>query len=146
MKCRVTEGSERAEGRKSTGNRGEDVAALYLRRKGCTILARNWHANPGEVDIIANCPVETLAPADETSAPASVLAFVEVRTRHGREGLAEESISLRKANSMVAAAYSYMTAQSLDPETTPWRIDLVAIAMTGRTITAINWVQGAVGE
>ncbi len=78
--------------------------------------------------------------------PATILAFVEVRTRHGREGLAEESISPRKANSMIAAAYAYMSTHSLDAEATPWRIDLVAIAVSGRAITAINWVRGAIEE
>lgn len=143
-KRRVIDRPDKGEGRKSTGGRGEDVAALYLRRRGCTILARNWHANPGEIDIIASCPLETQSPPEESSKPATILTFVEVRTRHGREGLAEESISPRKANSMISAAYSYMAVHDLDPEITSWRIDLVAIAMSGRTITAINWVQGAI--
>ena len=125
----------------ATGRRGEDVAARYLVRHGCTILARNWRANPGEVDIIAECP--PLSPGAENERE---LAFVEVRTRHGREGLAEESISRRKASSMVAAAYAYMAASDLDPETTPWRIDLVAIAMWGGTVTSIHWVRGALDQ
>lgn len=139
----VTEANDRTGGRKSTGVRGEEAAALYLRRKGCTILARNWRAKPGEVDIIATCPVRAPAGLEDVSAPATVLAFVEVRTRHGRQGLAEESISERKANSMITAAYAYMSLQGLDPETTPWRIDLLAIAVWGGTMAAINWVQGA---
>lgn len=143
MKNGVTEANDRTEGRKSTGVRGEEAAALYLRRKGCCLLARNWRANPGEVDIIASCPVKTPSGLEEAAAPATVLVFVEVRTRHGREGLAEESISERKANNMITAAYAYMSLQGLDPETTPWRIDLLAIAMLGGAITAINWVQGA---
>jgi len=69
-----------------------------------------------------------------------------VRTRHGRTGLAEESISKRKASSMVSAAYAYMDAHSLDPERDAWRIDLVAISLSGSRITAINWVQGALDE
>ncbi len=133
-------------GRVSTGRRGEDVAALFLRRRGCTILARNWQAHPGEVDIIAGCPVEQQAPASDAPAQVRVLAFVEVRTRHGRTGLAEESLSPRKVNSMASAAYAYMEGRGIDPESTLWRIDLIAIAMSGRTITAINWVQGAVEE
>ncbi|MDQ5824026.1 MAG: YraN family protein [Chloroflexota bacterium] len=34
--------------RRTVGGRGEDIAALYLRRRGCTILARRWYANPCE--------------------------------------------------------------------------------------------------
>ena len=120
------------EAKGSTGQKGEEAAANYLVRHGCTVLTRNWRANPGEVDIIAECP-----------GPEPVLAFVEVRTRHGRSGLAEESISRRKATSMVSAAYAYMEAQDLDPEVTHWRVDLIAISMSGSNITSINWVRGA---
>ena len=116
----------------STGQKGEELAANYLVRNGCKVLARNWRANPGEVDIIAEC-----------SEPGPVLAFVEVRTRHGRTGLAEESISKRKAASMLSAAYAYMEAQGLNPERISWRIDLVAISISGARVTSVNWVRGA---
>ena len=119
----------------STGQKGEELAANYLMRHGCTVLTRNWRANPGEVDIIAEC-----------LGPEPVLAFVEVRTRHGRIGLAEESISRRKATSMVSAAYAYMEAHGIDPEVTHWRVDLIAISMSGSNITSINWVRGALDE
>ncbi len=135
-----------------TGRTGEDAAAGYLKYKGCTILARNWRASPGEVDIVAECHVNC-APClpkgsqNLSACPCqSVLAFVEVRTRHGGTGLAEESISRRKAANMVAAAYAYMASQNFNPDTTPWRIDLVAISMSGPNITAINWIQGAIDE
>ncbi len=119
----------------STGQKGEELAANYLMRHGCTVLTRNWRANLGEVDIIAECP-----------GPEPVLAFVEVRTRHGRTGLAEESISKRKATSMMSAAYAYMEAHGIDPEVTYWRVDLIAISIAGPKITSINWVRGALDE
>lgn len=120
-----------------TGRKGEDRAAGYLATQGCIILARNWQAHPGEIDIIAECPAQD---KDEPT-----LVFVEVRTRHGRQGLAEESISPRKAASMVAAAYAYMQAHDIDPEAVPWRIDLVSIALEGNWST-INWIKNAIGE
>jgi putative endonuclease len=120
-----------------TGRKGEDRAVGYLANQGCTILARNWHAHPGEIDIIIECPsLDGREPA---------LAFVEVRTRHGRQGLAEESISPRKAANMVAAAYAYMQAHEVDPEAVPWRIDLVSIALEGNR-TSINWIKNAISE
>ncbi len=135
---------ERASSR--TGARGEDVAANYLAHHGCRIIARNWRANPGEVDIIAECPPPGVpsGPLDSSSEP--VLAFVEVRTRHGQAGLAEESISRRKAASMAVAAYAYMSAHDLNPDLTSWRLDLVAIAMSGGNIRSINWVKSAIDE
>jgi putative endonuclease len=130
--------------RPSTGRAGEDAAAGYLARHGCTILERNWRANPGEIDIIASCLAP--APSGTRAARAATLVFVEVRTRHGRRGIAEESISRRKASSMASAAYAYMTAHDLDSETTPWRIDLLAVAMRGPDIVSIDWIQNAVEE
>ncbi|MEO8288078.1 MAG: YraN family protein [Chloroflexota bacterium] len=121
--------------RSSTGQLGEDAAAGYLSRRGCEIITRNWRANPGEVDIIAECT--------QRAGGEKTLAFIEVRTRHGERGTAEESISPRKAANMTSAAYAYMAAHGLDPETTPWRIDLVAIAMRGPNIVAIDWIQNA---
>ena len=123
----------------ATGRTGEDVAAHYVARRGCEVLARNWRANPGEVDIVAQCPANH--PSEQP-----VLTFIEVRTRHGQRGLAEESISSRKATSMASAAYAYMAAHNLDPNSTPWRIDLVAISMSGPNINSINWIKGTIDE
>ena len=132
----------------ATGREGEELAARYLSRQGCAILARNWRpplrSRPGEVDIIAECP----ASGDGAPDAPRELAFIEIRTRHGRPGLAEESLSRRKAASMAAAAYAYMAEQGLDADTTPWRIDLVAISMSGPSSggASINWIKSAVGE
>ena len=123
-------------GRAATGRAGEDAATRHLEAQGCKVLARNWRANPGEIDIVAECP-----PSPGESQPT--LAFVEVRTRHGEPGFAEESITPRKAASMAAAAYAYMTAHDIDPESTPWRIDLVAVTVRGSRILDLNWSQGA---
>jgi Holliday junction resolvase-like predicted endonuclease len=103
---------------------------------GCRVLARNWQAHPGEIDIVARCPAEE---------GGEVLAFVEVRTRHGRQGLAEESISPRKAAGMAAAAYAYMQAHEIDPEREHWRIDLISVAVDG-TRTTVNWIKGAISD
>ncbi|MDQ3704809.1 MAG: YraN family protein [Chloroflexota bacterium] len=139
-------GNNSSDQRRTVGGRGEDIAALYLRRRGCTILARRWYANPGEIDIIASCPSRPMGTDALSLERSPTLAFVEVRTRHGHEGLAEGSISQRKANSMVSAAYAYMAAHNLDPEAVPWRIDLVAVTMLGGKVTDINWVKGAIEE
>ena len=124
-------------GRAATGRAGEDAAARYLEAQGCRVLARNWRANPGEIDIVAECP-----PAPGEHEPT--LTFVEVRTRHGEQGLAEESITPRKAANMAAAAYAYMLAHDIDPEATPWRIDLIAVTVRGARILDLNWATSVV--
>lgn len=47
------------------GRRAEDSAAAWLSGRGWTVVARNWKAGPGELDIVARKGIE--------------LAFVEVK-------------------------------------------------------------------
>jgi putative endonuclease len=54
---------------KLTGNKGEQVAAEHLQQAGATILARNWRAKWGEIDIVARI--------------GEVVVFVEVKTKTG---------------------------------------------------------------
>jgi putative endonuclease len=97
---------------RAVGAAGEDLAALWLRRAGLRILARNYRCAGGEVDIVAEERGE--------------LVFVEVRTRR-RGGLVgpEESLTRRKQARLVHAAEHYL--QGAAAAERPWRIDLVAI-------------------
>lgn len=49
------------------GQAGEDAACAWLEARGYRVLARNFRAGPGEIDIIA--------------AGEGVLAFIEVKSR-----------------------------------------------------------------
>jgi len=136
---------------RETGEMGERLAAEYLAGRGCVILERNWRAKPGEIDIVARCPLEGTRSAEDGSGllfeyDRDILVFVEVRTRHGAVGRAEESVSHRKAAGMASAALQYMSAHNLDPDATPWRIDVVAVSVSENGLASINWVQGAIGE
>lgn len=39
---------------KQTGNRGEDIASIYLEQRGYKIVGRNWRTRWCEIDIVAN--------------------------------------------------------------------------------------------
>ena len=56
--------------RQLLGKQGEDFAATYLAKHGFHIIARNFKARYGELDIIA--------------LEGKTLVFVEVKTRIGR--------------------------------------------------------------
>lgn len=104
--------------RRSTGQRGEALAAAYLQRHGYGIIATNWRCAAGEIDIIA---------IDRQD-----LVFVEVRTRRGdRLGLAAESVTPTKQRRLIALAASYLQylEQELRPWDGPYRIDVVAIQL-----------------
>jgi putative endonuclease len=113
------------------GQRGEEIAAGYLREQGYTILARNWRCPAGEVDIVAR--------------EGETLAFVEVRTRRrgSRLGTPEESVTPRKQARMVEVAQTYLQEAGLGD--VAWRIDVVAIEVGRRgEVTRLNLIRYAV--
>lgn len=95
------------------GQRGEQLAVNHLTSQGYTIVATNWHCRYGEIDIIAS--------------QESIMAFVEVRTRHA--DLPESSfasISQRKRERLIRAVHVYLANHHL--EEALWRVDVIAIA------------------
>ncbi|MBN1810431.1 MAG: YraN family protein [Anaerolineae bacterium] len=99
------------------GRQGENLAAEELVRNGYEIIARNWHCQAGEVDIVAR--------RDD------VYHFFEVRTRRGREyGTPEESVTPTKRQRMIDVALTYLGEHDLNA--VDWRIGFVAVEM-GRT-------------
>ncbi len=81
---------------KSTGDEGEELAAVYLQKHGYTILERNYRFRHWEVDIIAS--------------KEKFLHFFEVKTRRSnRFGNPEESIGRDKMTCLknVAEEYQY---------------------------------------
>jgi putative endonuclease len=98
--------------RKSLGERGEDAAARYLKRKGYRILARHLDLPLGELDIIA--------------VDGRTIVFVEVKTRTTcGAGHPAEAIDARKQRRMTQAALSYLKRNGLLQYAA--RFDVVAI-------------------
>jgi putative endonuclease len=81
------------------GNRGEDVAAKFLKRSGYKILARNYRTKGGEIDIVAR--------------DGGTLVFVEVKSRRSeRFGAPVEAVDARKQSRIIKAAYAYLAAET----------------------------------
>ena len=100
--------------RRGLGRRGEQLAAEHLRRAGYEILAANWRCPRGEIDLIAR--------------EGETLAFVEVRTRRGREyGSPEESITALKRARLIETAQTYVQESGWEGD---WRIDVVAVELS----------------
>jgi putative endonuclease len=109
--------------RQRLGQWGEDLAVRYLERLGCTVVARNWRCQAGEVDLVVR--------------EGAWLAFVEVRTRRpSAYGSPEESITRDKLNHMLAVAQTYVYEEGWEGN---WRLDVVAIEVTGRSSPSIEW-------
>ena len=72
------------------GERGENVAAKFLRNQGYKILERNYRTSVGEIDIIAR--------------DGKTLVFVEVKTRAYDDPTPEEQVNDVKMHQNTKAA------------------------------------------
>lgn len=111
---------------KSLGNWGEELAAQYLSQHGYTILERNVRTPYGEIDLVAMQSLPSLDRAMEGHPAASVLVFVEVKTRTNLTyGFPEEAVTTDKQAHLLAAAEHYLQQH---PELeVNWRMDVIAI-------------------
>jgi putative endonuclease len=113
------------------GRVGEDLAHRYLRRRGCTIIARNYRprSGMGEIDLVAWHGV--------------TLAFIEVKTRaSGDFGAPETAVDSEKRGRLIRAARDYARRASVDWDRT--RFDVVSIVLSQPP--QIDWQQDAFGS
>jgi putative endonuclease len=100
-----------AEPADALGQRGENLAAKYLRDQGLKIIVRNFRSPVGEVDIIAR--------------EGSTLVFVEVKARAYDDPTPEEQVNEVKRHKLTKAAKLYLSRYGT--QTPPARFDVVAI-------------------
>jgi len=93
------------------GQRGENVAAKFLRNLGYKILLRNFRCTVGEIDIIAR--------------DGKTIVFVEVKTRVDDEPTPEEQVNSPKQHQITKAARFYLGRYGVPQP--PARFDVVAI-------------------
>ncbi len=102
----------------STENRGAAAERFVERRltaEGYEIIATNYRARPGEIDIIA--------------LHDGVLVFVEVKQRTGdRYGSVDESVDRRKIQRILETGDVFV-AEHPEYGDHLWRLDLVAITL-----------------
>lgn len=106
---------ERALGRKQLGRIAEEQAARYLAARGYRILARNFRAADGEVDIVAD--------------RRGTIAFVEVKARTSDEVLQpRDSVTGRKRGRIARAAAVFLGTRVR--REVPTRYDVVEVLLT----------------
>jgi putative endonuclease len=114
--------------RRDHGRLGEDLAHRYLRRHGCTVVARNYstRSGSGEIDIVAW--------------HGPTLVFVEVKTRQTDEyGSPDRAVDAEKQQRLRLAARDYLRRSNVPPERT--RFDLVSVVLERRP--RIDWTRDA---
>lgn len=93
------------------GDRGENLAARFLRDRGYKILMRNYRCPLGEIDIIAR--------------DGDTLVFVEVKSRSDENPAPEEQVNQAKQHQITKAAKSYLSRYGTPKP--PARFDVVAV-------------------
>lgn len=97
--------------KKALGNRGEVIAAGFLRKKGYKVLRKNYSAPTGEIDIVAR--------------DGDTLVFVEVKARTDESfGSPAEAVGERKQRRIRSAALHYLAKLGKEPRV---RFDVVSI-------------------
>jgi putative endonuclease len=91
------------------GDRGERIAARFLRRRGLRVLLRGYRTPQGEIDLIAR--------------EGNILVFVEVKAR--RHGTPAEAVNLQKQRRISLAAIHFQRKYNLLDQSS--RFDIVAI-------------------
>jgi len=96
---------------KSFGHKGEDIAADYLKKKGYTVLHRNYNTPLGEADIVAK--------------DNNIIVFVEVKARSSNAfGQPFEAVNYRKQEKLKKIALYYLKHNKIE---LPVRFDIVSI-------------------
>lgn len=102
-------------GSPARGQAAERYVAGRLARRGYRILATNYRAQGGEIDIVA--------------LDGDVLVFVEVKQRTGeRYGSAEEAVDAHQVERILETAEQFIAVHPHHADRL-WRLDLVAITL-----------------
>jgi putative endonuclease len=99
------------------GRLGEDLAHRHLRRRGCTVVARNYRtaSGSGEIDMIAW--------------QGPTLVFVEVKTRSSAAfGEPDRAVDAQKRELLRRAAREYLRRADVGHEKA--RFDVVSIVLS----------------
>jgi putative endonuclease len=110
------------------GRLGEDLAFRFLRRKGCTVVARNFRARSGagEIDLVAW--------------HGETLVFVEVKTRSSEEyGAPEAAVDFEKRTALERTAREYSRRSGVEWGKT--RFDIVSVVL--EKPVRIEWLRDA---
>lgn len=110
------------------GRKGEEIAEAMLRRKGWSVVARNFRLGHKEIDLVVR--------------NGNLVAFVEVKTRAGLGfGHPLEAITRAKRREISRVAAAWIAKNGRPGEV--YRFDAVAITWHGRGRPEVRHVEDA---
>jgi putative endonuclease len=109
-----------------TGQKGEVLAANYLKNKGYTVLETNWRFKNLEADIIASI--------------GDTMVVAEVKTRKTNFfGEPETFVTKQKQRNLIRAAHEYVQIKELNLEV---RFDIISVIMNNSG-NQVNHIESA---
>lgn len=104
------------------GEKGEDYAVKFLKKKKYTIIARNYQKRYGEIDIIAE--------------NKDYIVFVEVKTRHENSmTTAADAVDRRKQQRIIKTASLYLAENDTEKFC---RFDVCEVYINADNLKLIN--------
>lgn len=114
--------------KKQIGSLGEKYAADYLMSCDYIILAKNFSAKCGEIDIIARLE--------------KTIVFVEVKTRKRFDfGTAAQAVDYKKQQKIIKTAQAYIICHN--DETFSYRFDIIEVYYNNSGQYRLNHIKGA---
>jgi putative endonuclease len=117
-----------------TGERGEEAAFFYLRRKGFTVVAQRWNDGPlpGDLDLIAW--------------QGDMLCFIEVKTRTSIEvATASSAVDKNKRRILRRLARLYLRKLPDDAARPETRFDIIVVYELPGKPRELRLIPGAFG-
>lgn len=112
------------------GELGERLAADYLEKRNCRVLANNYRAGRlGEIDLVVS--------------DHATISFIEVKTRTGKKyGTPAESVTYTKQKTIRRAAMCFLKEKRLFDN--PVRFDVIEVMLTKEgKLLSINHIKNA---
>ena len=110
------------------GQKGEELATLFLQQKNYRIIVRNYRCKIGEIDIIAS--------------DKKTLVFIEVKTRSSHFfGSPAMAVTTKKQRQISRAAENYLAQNHLFDA--PARFDVIGITLPADGTTEIDHIENA---
>ena len=111
------------------GNQGEAEVAKYLRKKGYTLLASQWHCRFGELDLVARDKRGTIC-------------FIEVKLRgEGTIARPREFVDTRKQQRLRTAAALWLSQKEM--EDLPARFDVAEVYAESSGAFRVEYLEDA---
>ena len=112
-----------SDARRALGARGEQAALDLYRRRGFTLVARNWRCSIGEIDLVVR--------------RRDLLVFCEVKTRSSaRHGGGFDAVDARKRRKLRALAEVFMLTHCAGASSV--RFDVASVAVHAGSSPAGN--------